>query len=396
MSFKREPRVQMEKGDSGEKDLCRDFKKGYCTRGERCIYHHPKLDVCRDYQNGRCTRPSCRFIHATREEEEAYTQSGIIPSDKSNGQTIQSNPIGGTQIGIDFGYGGYDGILGKRNFDTMSRLIQTPMHYGQENKPMPDLCRDFDKGECSRGEKCRYYHPKLKICRDFQNQKCERKTCRFLHMTREEESTYESSGKAPDHLDREEVEKKRVMNPSSDGGAVAMNDIYGKRMRGDNLDPMAAKFQNAQELCRDFEKGECRRGSGCRHYHPKLIICRDFQSQKCERDKCRFIHMTREEEAKYDSSGAVPDHIDKEEVKKKKVMNPSPQRSDAEIMGKIHNGQGDLLMGLSNPAFAAVVQENVALNVELTEMQQQITELRKMNDILYQQNANYRKNSILP
>jgi len=267
--------VQEEK--AAEKDLCRDFKKGDCRRGERCIYHHPKLDVCRDYQNGRCSRQDCRFVHATRQEEETYTNSGILPSHMNNGQTMQSNPMNGTQSGGGFGL---NGILGKRNYNTMSGAPMA-MSYGQQNSSSSDLCRDFEKGDCRRGSRCKFIHPKLVICRDFQKEKCERDNCRFLHMTREEEETYDGNGIVPDHIDQDKLKKNKMMAPGD--GAAGMGGMYGKQQRLDN-----------------------------------------FQS------------------------------------------------------------------GVPNATLQAVLQENEVLKSKLTEMHQQIINLRKMNDTLYEQNTNYR------
>ena len=44
-------------------ELCRDFARGTCTRGDKCVFRHAK-EACRDAIRGRCTRQNCKFEHA--------------------------------------------------------------------------------------------------------------------------------------------------------------------------------------------------------------------------------------------------------------------------------------------------------------------------------------------
>ena len=67
------------------------------------------------------------------------------------------------------------GEFGKRHrsdgFNLLAGLSAIT-NFAQSNEVSSDeLCRDFEKGNCSRGNRCKYFHPKLKICRDFQNKK---------------------------------------------------------------------------------------------------------------------------------------------------------------------------------------------------------------------------------
>ena len=288
-----------------------------------------------------------------------------------------------------------------------------------------EVCRDFEKGDCRRGDRCKYSHSKLQVCRDFQKKKCEREKCRYLHVTHEEEESYENSGKLPDHISEEEAKKNRVMNTpygrvDQDFGAMygkrRLDDnfrvgqdfgaMYGKRRLDDNFNMMAAlssipKFGpeneiSGDQLCRDFEKGNCSRGNRCKYYHPKLKICRDFQNKKCERESCRFLHITREEEESYENTGTLPDHIDEGEAKKMKVMNGSSGRHSEDINGRFAKRRRDddfsMMTGLSALP-QALIQENELLKLKITELQRHIMDLHKMNDTLYQQNNSYRQHS---
>ena len=44
-------------------ERCRDFARGTCTRGDKCVFRHAK-EACRDAIRGRCTRQNCKFEHA--------------------------------------------------------------------------------------------------------------------------------------------------------------------------------------------------------------------------------------------------------------------------------------------------------------------------------------------
>jgi len=259
-----------------------------------------------------------------------------------------------------------------------------------------EVCRDFKKGDCRRGSKCIYHHPKLNICKDFQSQKCARENCKYMHVTREEEERYINSGILPDRLNNGPFLGNNRMGAPPNVG-VGMD--FGRRQVVPGLPQMQVMYGQQQnnplpeQICRDFEKGDCRRGARCKFSHPKLKICRDFQKEKCEREKCRFLHMTREEEETYEGNGIIPDHLDKEEVKKKRV--PLPSVGGAvdmfEMYGKRRREDNfESPSVLSHTPLAAVLQENERLKLKITEMQQQITDLRKMNDTLYDQNNKYR------
>jgi len=182
------------------------------------------------------------------------------------------------------------------------------------------------------------------------------------------------------------------------GGGVGLNTILGRNIGTARLRTQVPELPE-QPICRDFEKGDCRRGTRCKFFHPKLKLCRDFQNQKCERDNCRYLHFTREEEETYEGSGITPDHIDKTEIKRKRILAPPPSVGPTTVMTGTSDMYGkrrrednfDFVSNPSNPSYAALQQENQTLKSKLLEKEQQITDLRRMNDILYEQNTDYRK-----
>lgn len=103
---------------STQPSVCRDYLRNVCKRGVHCRYWHPSSDVaisgvvfCHDFQNAGCRRIGCRFAHCTREEEELYRRTGQLPA----------------------------------------AVLQTSY------TDVP-ICKDYLKGECRRGAKCKYEH----------------------------------------------------------------------------------------------------------------------------------------------------------------------------------------------------------------------------------------------
>jgi len=174
-------------------------------------------------------------------------------------------------------------------------------------------CRDFERGVCSRGDSCKYYHPegaapaegaKLPICKDYQNKNCGRFKCKFLHITVEEEAEYNSTGKLPEH-----------------GG-----------------DPEKTAKPGSKNICRDFLNGKCDRGT-----------------------RCKFSH-TPERGPHGNSSG----------------MYGKRPRADDFYGGPPHHNDPVLF------------EENEFLRRKVADLQKEAGELRQMNDTLYEQNSRYR------
>ncbi|MFH4978640.1 hypothetical protein AB6A40_005349 [Gnathostoma spinigerum] len=73
------------------------------------------------------------------------------------------------------------------------------------------------------------------------------------------------------------------------------------------------------DVCRDFLKNICNRGSRCKFYHPENIernrdsssrnsefnFCIDFQNRGCQRENCRFVHAPRDDVDRYKMTGEV-------------------------------------------------------------------------------------------
>ncbi|GFO40816.1 Zinc finger ccch domain-containing protein 10 [Plakobranchus ocellatus] len=117
-----------------EDDVCRDYMRNVCTRGKRCRYRHPPLEerpeqppprrdltFCHDYQNNCCTRLNCKFLHCSRDEQEYFHRTGLLPS-----RLNHSGPVAGS--------------------------------HGHSMRAETPVCRDYINGDCKRGSKCKYRH----------------------------------------------------------------------------------------------------------------------------------------------------------------------------------------------------------------------------------------------
>jgi len=74
------------RNDSGGQ-MCRDYDKGTCFRGERCKFKHPadkkegdeKIPFCNDFRQGTCKYRECIYVHAPKILEQEYLQTGWVP-----------------------------------------------------------------------------------------------------------------------------------------------------------------------------------------------------------------------------------------------------------------------------------------------------------------------------
>ena len=191
-------------------------------------------------------------------------------------------------------------------------------------------CRDFERGVCNRGDKCKYYHPegsvagsengKLPICKDFQNKGCGRIKCKFLHITVDEEAEYNKSGALPEHGGRPEKNAARI------------------------------SFQG-KEVCKDFLNNICDRGANC-----------------------RYMHVS-ERELQLDITGA-------------NGATPCPGGG---ILGTLYGKRRrDEFGGGSVGDASVLMDENEMLKRKITDLQKEVIDLREVNDTLYDQNTRYR------
>jgi len=201
-----------------------------------------------------------------------------------------------------------------------------------------------------------------------------------------------------------------------------------------------AGMDGQKSECRDFMRGVCNRGNSCKFVHPananvikkenKLPICKDFQNKGCDRQKCKFLHVTQQEEEEYNASGMLPEHGGRPDRVRAlgipggrggapRAMGPPPAAAggvdackdfmngvcnrgnrckfrhvneDSPNYGKRRRndfgGPGEYNMG--GQGQSQLMEENEMLRRKISDLQRQVIDLRQMNDTLYEQNSKYR------
>lgn len=116
-------------------DICIDFLRSQCVRGSNCQFQHvEKVEsmtervclsrsiFCHDFQDPEgCTRPTCKLLHTDKEDEQYFIQTGMLPPSLCN----PSSTVGAANV---------------------SHLTT-------------NVCREYVKNACNRGDNCRFYHP---------------------------------------------------------------------------------------------------------------------------------------------------------------------------------------------------------------------------------------------
>lgn len=129
---------------------------------------------------------------------------------------------------------------------------------------------------CTRGKKCKYTHPETKesnaaaallqdsivFCHDFQNRNdCSRRQhCRFIHCRKDEEEEFKRSGYLPPHIRDQAISKGTIWVCESIFSNLKLNFFKG-------VAPDLPALYGARPICKDYLKGECRRGRMCRFRH---------------------------------------------------------------------------------------------------------------------------------
>ena len=205
-------------------NYCIDYLKGTCVKGDVCSLRHVetindsddrhgivKQVFCHDYQNDRCGRPFCKYVHASREEESFFLDNGYFPP-------------------------------------SMNARNHGKQFYS-------DICLDFLRNQCIRGASCQFKHvqkveahgervclSRSIFCHDYQEGECVRPNCKMIHTSGQDEQYFLETGMLPSHL------KIGV------GGGVSIG-------AGD-------MSKLASNVCREYVKNQCTRGTQCRFRHP--------------------------------------------------------------------------------------------------------------------------------
>uniref|UniRef100_A0A3Q1FPP4 Muscleblind-like splicing regulator 1 n=1 Tax=Acanthochromis polyacanthus TaxID=80966 RepID=A0A3Q1FPP4_9TELE len=154
-------------------EVCREFQRGTCSRSDQeCKFAHPakscqvdngRVIACFDSLKGRCSRENCKYLHPP--------------------------PHLKTQLEIN----GRNNLIQQKNMAMLAQQMQlaNAMMPGTQLPPM--VCREYQRGNCSRGENdCRFAHPAdstmidtndntVTVCMDYIKGRCSREKCKYFH-----------------------------------------------------------------------------------------------------------------------------------------------------------------------------------------------------------------------
>jgi len=280
-------------------EKCREFAAGSCRRGSSCKFAHGEKDrrsssflgdwrgpdfppsrregrsvsgeareVCREFLRGYCSRGrDCRFSHNDGRSDSLWGERprGRDRDWGSRGWSGREDPWReplrggrrdwGSRSDFDDGWG-----IPRRplcNDYQRGKCSRGRACKYSHDVPPREVCREFTRGSCSRGETCKYDHPMPEICHDFTRGKCDRgEDCKYSH------------------------------EPEEEGAS---------RVRA----------RPAREVCKDYTRGNCTRGESCKYSHDvdeeqmsKREVCIDFTRGRCSRgEDCKYVHQTDETEA---------------------------------------------------------------------------------------------------
>ncbi|PNH02761.1 Zinc finger CCCH domain-containing protein 28 [Tetrabaena socialis] len=144
----------------GKSQICFDFTKGVCSRGDKCKYSHDlativhfnskEKGICFDYLRNQCHRGLlCRFSH---DLSNIAQQCQVYNNGAKENKGAKPNAIcydfvkGVCQRGVDCRY--------SHDLSLIARMARG----GSAQPKAGEVCYDYLRGRCNRGATCKYSH----------------------------------------------------------------------------------------------------------------------------------------------------------------------------------------------------------------------------------------------
>jgi len=211
---------QQQQGRNDRLEVCRDYLRGNCSRGEHeCRYGHPadktsvdpndnSVTVCMDFIKGRCSRDSCKYFHppphlqqkmrastaATQQQQPSAVATSIftqIQPQQQQQPTLLQSP---QPIMLSNGYG--QPPMKRQVMDTSSMNLISPgqSQLGQASQQATSLSTLYGGNTFNAlSQQPAFYQPqtsdyvevkddKVTVCRDALQGVCVRPQCKFYHF----------------------------------------------------------------------------------------------------------------------------------------------------------------------------------------------------------------------
>uniref|UniRef100_UPI00398E7C88 muscleblind-like protein 3 isoform X6 n=1 Tax=Pristiophorus japonicus TaxID=55135 RepID=UPI00398E7C88 len=219
-------------------EVCREYQRGTCSRSDaECKFAHPsrschvdngRVIACFDSLKGRCTRENCKYLHPPphlKTQLEINGRNNLIQQKTAAAMLTQQMQfmLPGTQLqpmttfpvtpslatNHTMGLNPYlshmthgMGLVPTELLPNAPVLVSgNPTVTVQGNTASQKLirtdklevCREFQRGNCTRGENdCRYAHPlemamidsnenTVTVCMDYIKGRCSREKCKYFH-----------------------------------------------------------------------------------------------------------------------------------------------------------------------------------------------------------------------
>ncbi|XP_072332209.1 muscleblind-like protein 2 isoform X3 [Scyliorhinus torazame] len=220
-------------------EVCRQFQRGTCSRSDQeCKFAHPpkscqvengRVIACFDSLKGRCTRENCKYLHPPmhlKTQLEINGRNNLIQQKTTAAMLAQQMQfmMPGAQIqpvatfpmnhGAGVNHHAFSfspflapmphsvGLVPTEVLSSGPVLVpgSPPISLaGSGNMPKNmrtdrlEVCREFQRGNCSRGETdCRFAHPAdstmvdtndntVTVCMDYIKGRCSREKCKYFH-----------------------------------------------------------------------------------------------------------------------------------------------------------------------------------------------------------------------
>ncbi|KAF5836836.1 hypothetical protein DUNSADRAFT_5327 [Dunaliella salina] len=168
-------RGTLERGEAGQDganskdEICFDFTKGLCTRGDKCKFTHDLATIVsvNSREKGICfdfLRPSgchrgllCRFSHDLSSIQQQCAQQSAQSGCSEGAQASSAGGKTNKAICFDFVKGVCERGPDCRYSHDLSLIARTGRG-GPQNQKTQEVCHDFLRGRCDRGSACKYSH----------------------------------------------------------------------------------------------------------------------------------------------------------------------------------------------------------------------------------------------